>query len=302
MAHEHHVPTKLGKAKNTWEDTLVGEESVEVNEDLMTEFMKNVDLIENNIKIIERCNQEIKDIQNRKNSFEFAYKNDGKNVDNIVERCGNARNEIKKTLEEMDADIGMTMQKLESKKNPPEIRAKNQVISNLKLKFRQVLTESSQVQIAYKKSEQDKVKRRLKIVKPDLSEQELEELSNDADSGKKLLNEMVLGPHASILAAVSDIKEKYERIVKLSKSVNQMHKMFEDLGMMVHEQAMMLENIEQNVSQANNYLGKSVGKMQSAKKWYQLAQTVNFGISLIENVYTAALHHAFLRLDSRHAV
>lgn len=275
MAHKHHVPTKLGKAKNAWEDTLAGEEPAEVNEDLMIEFMKSADLVENNLKIIEGCNQEIKDIQNNMNSFKFVYKDEGKNVDSIIERCDNARNEIKKTLEEMDADIVMTRQKLESKKNPPEIRAKGQVISSLKLKFRQALTESSQVQIAYKKSEQEKVRRRLKIVKPDLTEQQLEELSNDADSGKKLLNEMVLGPHASVLAAVSDIKEKYERIVKLSKSVNQMHKMFEDLGTLVHEQVLMLENIEQNVSQANNYLGKSVGIMGSAKKWYQRAQTVS---------------------------
>ncbi len=54
--------------------------------------------------------------------------------------------------------------------------------------------------------------------------------------------------------------------------------MFKDLAVLVHEQALMMDNIEHNVKAANNYLEKGEKHMQEAKKWYESSRTVSQGV------------------------
>ena len=53
-----------------------------------------------------------------------------------------------------------------------------------------------------------------------------------------------------------------------------MHKMFKDLAVLVHEQVLMLDNIEHNVKSANTYVNKGEEHLKEAKKWYQQSRTV----------------------------
>ena len=175
----------------------------------------------------------------------------------------------------MEKDIEETTKKLGNKaKESPELRMKQQTLSSLRLKLKELLQSTNAIQLEYKKNTQKKIKRQLKIVNPDLNDQQLEELSKDADAGKKLISEMVMGPHTTMVAAVSDIKQKYEDILKLERSVMQVHKLFEDLALLVHEQVLMMDSIELNLKAANNYLEKGEKHLQKAKKWHESARTV----------------------------
>ena len=54
-------------------------------------------------------------------------------------------------------------------------------------------------------------------MKPELTEDELEQLSKDKEAGDKLISQMLLGPHTALKAAVSDIKQKYEDVLRLER-------------------------------------------------------------------------------------
>lgn len=71
----------------------------------------------------------------------------------------------------------MTLDINESKKNypnEPETRVKQTVHRTLTSKFRDVLRQSQQIQTEYKNAMQTRIKRQLRIVKTDATEEELE--------------------------------------------------------------------------------------------------------------------------------
>ena len=284
MAIQNNVSLKIPDASVKNNDSLdhsSDKEDEAPKEDLMASFMIKVELVNKTIDLINQCNERITNLTNKR--FDVALgeeeKKNSDEIANIIEKSETARQEIKKTLEEMNKDIDETIERLEGKTNgqePPEVRSKKQMLSTLSLKFKETLRMTNKIQMEYQRNAQNKIKRQLKIVKPDLSEDQLEELSKDADTGKRLINDMIMGPHASLTAAVSDIKQKYEDVLKLEKSVMQVHKMFEDLAILVHEQVGLMDNIESNVKAATNYLEKSEKHLQNAKKWYQQSRTVIF--------------------------
>lgn len=269
------VPKEPVRIVDTDEDIFEEEETaIPVNEDLIAGFMNKVGEVEKNIQLIEAFNDKINELTSQR--FNVNEEDKGNvEISNLINRGDMAREDIKRVLDEMAKDIEETTKKLGDKaKDSPELRAKNQMISSLRLKFKEVLKNTNSIQLEYKKNAQNKIKRQLKIVKPDLNDEELEELSKDADAGKKLISEMVMGPHTTLKAAVSDIKKKYEEILKLERSVMQVHKLFEDLAMLVHDQILMMDNIEHNLKSANNYLEKSEKRLERAKKWHESTRLV----------------------------
>ena len=287
MAEKNNVPQMLPKTtpkrtdtdEDSFGDDDDGKAKDVINEDLMKDFLPRVASVKKNMDLIETCNNRINELASRRVDTPVTEeeKRISEEIGNIISKSETAREEIKQVFDYMDADIDATSNKLSEKgqaQDSPELRSKRQTANTLRLKFQELLQRTNEAQVEFKKNAQNKIKRQLKIVKPELSEPELEELSKDADAGKKLISDMVMGPHATLSAAVSDIKQKYEDVLRLERSVMQVHKMFEDLAVLVHEQVLMMDNIEHNVKAANNFLERGEKHLIEAKKWYQQSRTV----------------------------
>lgn len=68
----------------------------------------------------------------------------------------------------------------------------------------------------------------------------------------------------------------------------QVNRMFKDLAVLVHEQVQMLDSIQHNVHQANNYLDKGEKNLKDAKASYESSRTVSlFSEIAVENVFFA---------------
>jgi len=78
--------------------------------------------------------------------------------------------------------------------------------------------------------------------------------------------------HARVENAVQDIQSKYEDIKKLEQGVEEIFKLFNDLATLIQLQGEMLDSIEANVQQANDYMGKAIKHLVNAKKWWQKAR------------------------------
>ncbi len=55
-----------------------------------------------------------------------------------------------------------------------------------------------------------------------------------------------------------------------------MHQMFVDMSILVHAQGDLIDSIEQNISEARNYVGKGVTKLGSAKGYHEKSRKVSF--------------------------
>ena len=53
---------------------------------------------------------------------------------------------------------------------------------------------------------------------------------------------------------MEDIQDKYKAILKLEKDVNECFELFQELAIMIQAQGEILDNIEANLEDANDYM------------------------------------------------
>ena len=81
--------------------------------------------------------------------------------------------------------------------------------------------------------------------------------------------------------SLADIEARHADIMKLEKSIRELHDMFLDMAMLVESQGEMIDRIEYNVEQAVDYIEsakqdtKKAVKYQSKARKVRLASTVS---------------------------
>ena len=121
-------------------------------------------------------------------------------------------------------------------KNPcePETRVKKTVHRTFTQKFREVLRTSQTVQTEFKNAVQERIKRQIAVIRPNMSDEELNEIAADPEAAKELMEKTIMGQaHSKMKNTVSDIQEKYAAILKLEQSVNELFELFQELAQLV---------------------------------------------------------------------
>lgn len=58
--------------------------------------------------------------------------------------------------------------------------------------------------------------------------------------------------------------------------MNYVYQMFSDIALLVHKQSEEIDNIEENLNQAKNYVEKATKELVKAKEQHQKTRKVNF--------------------------
>jgi t-SNARE complex subunit (syntaxin) len=142
--------------------------------------------------------------------------------------------------------------------------------STLLFKFKDVLLSFQKNQNDYKQAVQNKLKRQIAIVKPEAGDDEIDELVKDPERAMKLVTEQISGKvHRKLQNAVDDIQSKYQMILKLENSVEEVYQLTLNLNILIQTQGEMLNTIEKNLEEANDYVESGEKKLILAKKWHQ---------------------------------
>ena len=72
------------------------------------------------------------------------------------------------------------------------------------------------------------------------------------------------GVHSKIKNTVDDIQNKYKKILELEQNVNELFELFQQLAQMISAQGEMLDNIESNLEDANDYMEKAETQLKHA--------------------------------------
>ncbi len=117
-----------------------------------------------------------------------------------------------------------------------------------------------------------RVVRQYKIVKPDVTDQEIDEaLSSEA--GDSIFAQQILSPgHQEAKRALEEIKDRHEEIIKLEKSIKELHQLFLDMAVLIDQQGEMLDRIEFNVSNAEDYTAEAAVQLNSALSYQRSAR------------------------------
>jgi len=168
------------------------------------------------------------------------------------------------------------------------------------MKFQEVLKESQEAQEAYKECAKDKIVRQVKVVDADITEDQIEDICKDPEGAQKLISEKIMGDvaHLKVQNAVSDLQDKVRDIQALERSMEQVHQMFLDMALLVQEQGQYLDNINQNVGQARDYVGKGNKNLTDAKRYQQQARRRTCYVILIVTIILVVIVAPILSLNA----
>ena len=107
-------------------------------------------------------------------------------MNKIIDSNGENFKRIKASLALMKIDI---KESEATQKSEPETRVKKTIHHTFTQKFRDVLRASQAIQMEFKNAVASRIKRQIKIAKPEVSEDELESLARDPDAAQKVFNE-----------------------------------------------------------------------------------------------------------------
>lgn len=155
------------------------------------------------------------------------------------------------------------------------------------------------MQTKYKGKYRERVERQFKIVKPEATREEIEQVRGPAaaravarrgrplthtahppaprpspqvlegGSQQEVFTQQILQQpgHAAAKNALADIQERNRDIHRLEASIAELRQLFLDMAVLVESQGELLDQIEYTVSQSVNYTSKAVEELRSAGKY-----------------------------------
>lgn len=121
-------------------------------------------------------------------------------------------------------------------------------------------------QARFKAVQQQTAKRQLRLVKPDATEEEMQQVADG--NGQQIFTQMLSSQaHQRQAAALQDVQEKHEEIIKLEKGINELHGLIVDLATLVETQGEQLDSIEYHIHSAKDYITLGVEELAVANEY-----------------------------------
>lgn len=248
--------------------------------------------VRRNIKVLtEKHNQAIAA------TSEQESKELSRDIDRITDETTKTISDISGRLKNMDKE-----NKKFVKANGPtaETRIRNNMQGTLTQKFKELVQEFQEAQQSYKDKYRERIERQIKIVKPNYSQKDVDSaMTGDA---QQIFADQILAStsHAIAINALADVQERHQDIIKLEKSINQLHQLFVDLSVLVESQGEMLDHIEESVKNSENYTRKGAEALTTAvtrqkrsrKKLFILGGCVLVILLIVIVVFTSVIRPA----------
>ena len=108
----------------------------------------------------------------------------------------------------------------------------------------------------YKTDIKKKVKRQVQIVKPDATDEDIDEVMRSEGGRDALYKESILagGVNDQVKTTYAKVAGKYQDVLTLEQSVAELHQMFLDFALLTEQQGELLDQIEFQVKQAGDYV------------------------------------------------
>ncbi|KAL7569068.1 hypothetical protein ACA910_016911 [Epithemia clementina (nom. ined.)] len=137
-----------------------------------------------------------------------------------------------------------------------DLRIRDNLLNTLTRKFIDEMKAYQGAQQKYKTDIKKKVTRQVQIVKPDATEEEIDEVMRSEGGRDSLYRERILagGVNDQVKTSYAKVAGKYQDVLALEQSVAELHQMFLDFALLTEQQGELLDQIEFQVKQAGDYI------------------------------------------------
>jgi t-SNARE complex subunit (syntaxin) len=148
-----------------------------------------------------------------------------------------------------------------------EQRIKKMHYTMITKEFCDVMNEINSIQTTYQEKLKEKMVRQLAVMNPDGTDYTNEQINEMIETGKtSIWTQNLLRETEDARQKLSAVQARHEEIVKLEKSIVEVHEMFLDLAILVESQGAMINNIEDNVLKTTDYVKTATVELDLARK------------------------------------
>jgi len=121
----------------------------------------------------------------------------------------------------------------------------------------------------FKKSLKDRIKRQLKIVEPDISEEEVQKIVDSGQANDVIKKALI---SENLQNVVADIEERHQEILALERQVLEVFELFKDLATLVDLQQESLDVIESRIQKSQDYVEQGEKDLVAAEGYQRKAR------------------------------
>jgi t-SNARE complex subunit (syntaxin) len=233
----------------------------------MKEFFKDVETVKRLILNIKDATKRMEDIKQQIVLTTTAERE--KELSRELEPLIGENNKKASVAKQLLQKLRENTEKMRTTSKPggeADIRIRENLANTLTRKFVDVMKEYQTTQQKFKTEIKKKVKRQVQIVKPDATSEEIDAVLKSGGGSGDVFKTAILKGDASdsIRNAYANVKDKYQDVLTLESSVQELHQMFVDFALLTETQGDLLDQIEYQVKAASDYIEQGNTEMTQA--------------------------------------
>ncbi|KAF7694908.1 syntaxin-2 isoform X1 [Silurus meridionalis] len=208
------------------------------------------------------------------------------------------KEELEQLMVEIKKNANVVRTKLKSMQQslPPEDQASRPSVDEriqrtqytvLSRKFVEVMTEYNDTQVSFRERSKCRIQRQLEITGKKTTSEELEDMLETGNPA--IFTSDIIMDSQITRQALNEIESRHRDIIRLESSIKELHEMFVDMAMLVETQGEMIDNIEKNVRNAVDYVGKANEEVKKAVRYQNSARRKYIILALIVLVVAGVL-------------
>ncbi|KAM6898693.1 syntaxin-4 [Lycodopsis pacificus] len=166
----------------------------------------------------------------------------------------------------------------------------------LSKEFVELMGHCSTIQSQYRDRNVERIQRQLKITGNDVTDEELDQMLESGQTDVFTQN-ILIDAHAT-KQALNEIETRRDEILKLERSIKDLHDMFQYLAMEVEAQGEMLNRVETNIKDSSNYVEKAKDNTEKAvtyqKKAFKKKMWIAICLAILLLIIVISLVTAFI--------
>lgn len=192
---------------------------------------------------------------------------------------------LREEIKMLASQIQRKLKSIEPKKSeedgkyvPINVRMQRTQHGVLSKEFVELMGFCNTIQAQYRDRNVERIHRQLKITGTNVTDQELDTMLESGQTD--VFTQNILIDAKTTKQALNEIESRHDEILKLERSIKDLHDMFQYLAMEVEAQGEMVDRVENNITQSTNYVEKAKENTEKAVTYQQRARKKKFWIAI----------------------
>ena len=222
----------------------------------MKQFFDDVEFIKSDISAVTDATEQIITLKDRAvlATSESEESQISDTIRTLVEGTNGRAKKCKNLLGLLKEENSNLKESGEAK--PTDLRVRDNLVNTLLRKFIDEMKRYQNAQQQYKTDVKAKVTRQVQMIKPDATDQDVDQIMRSEGGREALYQQQILsgGVNDQIKTQYRAVAGKYQDVLTLEASVAELHQMFLDFALLTEQQGELLDQIEYQVRSAADYV------------------------------------------------